>query len=103
MAWSADWSFNFRSRFEQQVEKKRVKRDGSGFPDENPLAVSNLTKRQTRFPDDPMFQEQWHLNRGARGGYDMNVHPAWGRGYSGKGVVVSILDDGIQSNHPDLR
>jgi subtilisin family serine protease len=32
----------------------------------------------------------------------MNVIPAWRKGYSGKGVVVSILDDGIQTNHPDL-
>lgn len=24
------------------------------------------------------------------------------RGYTGKGVVVTILDDGIQPNHPDL-
>lgn len=24
------------------------------------------------------------------------------RGYTGKGIVVTILDDGIQPNHPDL-
>lgn len=32
----------------------------------------------------------------------MNVAPAWQKGYTGAGVVVSILDDGIQTNHPDL-
>lgn len=32
----------------------------------------------------------------------MNIGPAWQKGYTGKGVVVSILDDGIQRNHPDL-
>ena len=32
----------------------------------------------------------------------MNVLPAWRKGYTGKGVVISILDDGIQHNHPDL-
>lgn len=32
----------------------------------------------------------------------MNVQAAWKRGYTGKGVTVSILDDGIQTNHPDL-
>lgn len=32
----------------------------------------------------------------------MNVEGAWALGYTGKGVVVSILDDGIQPNHPDL-
>lgn len=49
-----------------------------------------------------MFGTQWHLNHGARGGFDMNVQPAWSRGFTGKGVVVTILDDGIQHNHPDL-
>lgn len=41
-------------------------------------------------------------NGGAKDGLDMNVAPAWQKGYTGKGVVVSILDDGIQTNHPDL-
>lgn len=41
-------------------------------------------------------------NGGAKDGYDMNLGPAWQKGYTGKGVVVSILDDGIQTNHPDL-
>ncbi|KAI8035334.1 furin-like protease 2 isoform X2 [Drosophila gunungcola] len=53
------------------------------------------------FPD-PLFKEQWYLNGGAKDGLDMNVGPAWQKGYTGKGVVVSILDDGIQTNHPDL-
>lgn len=39
---------------------------------------------------------------GARGGFDMNVMPAWQKGYSGKGVVITILDDGIEHNHTDL-
>ena len=33
----------------------------------------------------------------------MNVLPAWKLGYTGKNVVVTILDDGIQHNHPDLK
>lgn len=33
----------------------------------------------------------------------MNVQGAWSRGYTGKGVVVTILDDGIELTHPDLR
>ena len=40
---------------------------------------------------------------GATGGYDMNVIKAWERGYTGKGVVVTILDDGIEHTHPDLK
>ena len=41
--------------------------------------------------------------KGANGGFDMNVEKAWQIGYTGKGVVVTILDDGIQPNHPDLE
>uniref|UniRef100_A0A671UU13 Furin (paired basic amino acid cleaving enzyme) a n=1 Tax=Sparus aurata TaxID=8175 RepID=A0A671UU13_SPAAU len=34
---------------------------------------------------------------------DLNAKAAWQLGYTGKGVVVSILDDGIEKNHPDLK
>ena len=33
---------------------------------------------------------------------DVNVIPVWNAGVSGKGVVVTILDDGIEHNHTDL-
>lgn len=35
-------------------------------------------------------------------GLDMNVVPAWKEGITGKGIVVTILDDGLESDHPDL-
>lgn len=35
-------------------------------------------------------------------GLDMNVIPAWKEGITGKGIVVTILDDGLESDHPDL-
>jgi furin len=34
---------------------------------------------------------------------DINVIPAWNSGFTGRGVVVTILDDGIDHNHPDIR
>ncbi len=34
---------------------------------------------------------------------DMNVEDAWEQGYSGKGVAVTILDDGIEHTHGDLK
>lgn len=34
---------------------------------------------------------------------DVNVIPVWNAGISGKGVVVTILDDGIEHNHTDLQ
>ncbi len=48
----------------------------------------------------------WFLNKDVEGspnGLDMNVGEAWSLGYTGKGVVVSIIDDGLEINHPDLK
>ena len=32
----------------------------------------------------------------------MNVYEAWEMRYSGKGVKVAVLDNGIDMGHPDL-
>jgi subtilisin family serine protease len=32
----------------------------------------------------------------------MNVQDAWTQGVTGKGISVTILDDGIEKSHPDL-
>ncbi|EFX76306.1 hypothetical protein DAPPUDRAFT_306271 [Daphnia pulex] len=42
----------------------------------------------------------WYLNRG--NGLDMNVQEAWAEGITGKGSVVTILDDGLEKDHPDI-
>lgn len=39
-------------------------------------------------------------NRGK--GLDMNVQGAWADGITGHGVVVTILDDGLEKDHPDI-
>uniref|UniRef100_A0AAZ3PJZ6 SPC3 n=1 Tax=Oncorhynchus tshawytscha TaxID=74940 RepID=A0AAZ3PJZ6_ONCTS len=49
-------------------------------------------------PTDPFFNQQWYLSEA----FNQNVVAAWARGYTGKGVVVSILDDGLETSHPDL-
>jgi subtilisin family serine protease len=44
-------------------------------------------------------------NRGGLTGnrdIDHNVKEAWDLGYTGKGVVVTILDDGLERTHPDI-
>jgi subtilisin family serine protease len=33
----------------------------------------------------------------------MGVYEAWKKGYSGKGVVIAVLDDGMDINHIDLK
>lgn len=57
-------------------------------------------------PQDQFFQEQWHLvNTGQRNGVvgvDINVLPAWDIGLA-NGVTIAIVDDCLQTTHPDLR
>ena len=35
--------------------------------------------------------------------FDINVGPVWRKNITGRGVVVTILDDGIEYTHPDLQ
>lgn len=56
---------------------------------------------------DPQFTSQWYIkNDGQTTGpaqFDSNIVPVWNMGYTGKGVSVSVLDDGMDHTHPDLK
>ena len=56
-------------------------------------------------PNDPLFFYEWHLrNTGQSGGTvgeDANIVNAWNT-YTGSGVVIGIVDDGLQFTHTDL-
>ncbi|XP_045846796.1 proprotein convertase subtilisin/kexin type 4 isoform X8 [Meles meles] len=67
--------------FEQQTLRRRV-------------------KRSVVVPTDPWFPKQWYMNNKVQP--DLNILQAWSQGLSGQGVVVSVLDDGIEKDHPDL-
>ncbi|TVQ10585.1 MAG: T9SS C-terminal target domain-containing protein [Bacteroidetes bacterium] len=57
-------------------------------------------------PNDPQFAQQWHyLNTGQTGGIpgsDIDLIQAWGTEKGDTTVIVAIIDDGIQFDHPDL-
>uniref|UniRef100_A0A6Q2YB82 P/Homo B domain-containing protein n=1 Tax=Esox lucius TaxID=8010 RepID=A0A6Q2YB82_ESOLU len=82
---------------QQQLVKPRIKR---------------YIKSYTRSPDsnfvhfnDPKWSNMWYIHctdKNNRCRSEMNILAAWQRGYTGKNVVVTILDDGIERNHPDL-
>ncbi|KAM5230562.1 proprotein convertase subtilisin/kexin type 4 isoform 6-T6 [Hipposideros larvatus] len=82
------WSHRLRLKkdpkvqwFEQQTLRRRV-------------------KRSLMVPTDPWFSKQWYMNNQVQP--DLNILQAWSQGLSGQGIVVSILDDGIEKDHPDL-
>ncbi|NXG73189.1 PCSK4 convertase, partial [Baryphthengus martii] len=68
--------------FEQQTVKRRMKRSVSVVP------------------TDPWFHKQWYMNNDINP--DLNVLTAWSKGYTGLGVVLTVLDDGLEKDHPDL-
>nr|XP_058912822.1 proprotein convertase subtilisin/kexin type 6 isoform X6 [Kogia breviceps] len=77
---------------QQQEVKRRVKRQVRSDP-------------QALYFNDPIWSNMWYMHCGdknSRCRSEMNVQAAWKRGYTGKNVVVTILDDGIERNHPDL-
>ncbi|PFX17966.1 Furin-like protease 1, isoform 1-CRR [Stylophora pistillata] len=52
--------------------------------------------------NDPRWRDQmWYLN--PPGGRGMNINEAWQQGVTGKGIVVAVVDDGLQQSHPDLE
>lgn len=52
---------------------------------------------------DPLYNAQYHLHRITSGLATLNVTGAWDLGYTGQGVVIAIVDDGLQYVHPDIQ
>ncbi|XP_063557996.1 proprotein convertase subtilisin/kexin type 4 isoform X10 [Gorilla gorilla gorilla] len=62
--------------------------------------LQRRVKRSAVVPTDPWFSKQWYMNSEAQP--DLSILQAWSQGLSGQGIVVSVLDDGIEKDHPDL-
>ncbi|KAL9873165.1 furin-like protease 1 isoform 1-T12 [Glossina fuscipes fuscipes] len=85
---------------QQQIAKSRQKRDFIRIRPSRTSSSRALSLVDAVPFSDPKWSQMWYLNRG--GGLDMNVIPAWKEGITGKGIVVTILDDGLESDHPDI-
>uniref|UniRef100_H2LJC9 Proprotein convertase subtilisin/kexin type 5a n=1 Tax=Oryzias latipes TaxID=8090 RepID=H2LJC9_ORYLA len=69
-------------------------------------AAKRFAEPQTLHFTDPEWNSLQYIHcrddsKGCQPG--MNIQGAWRMGYTGKGVVVSVLDDGIEREHPDLE
>ena len=70
-------------------------------------AEPNYLVKADRLPDDPRLAEQyWLRNTGQTGGSpgaDVDAARAWNITTGDPGIVVGVLDSGIDLEHPDLR
>ncbi|MGH6707473.1 MAG: S8 family serine peptidase [Bradyrhizobium sp.] len=57
------------------------------------------TVGDTTLPTDTYFYKQWNLTSNLGG---INVTTAW-QNYTGAGIKIGVVDDGIDYNHPDLN
>lgn len=70
-------------------------------------AVPQLARQQSKrlIPNDTLFAQQWHLRNTGQGGglsgVDANVISVWDT-YKGTNIRIGIVDDGLQTSHPDL-
>lgn len=84
------------------------------------LELQTLRRRQKRAPpppqheppskvaanrfgiQDPLFSKQWHLVNDEFPQFMMNVTGVWDMGLTGKGVISSFIDDGLDYTSEDL-
>lgn len=62
-------------------------------------------RQKKLIPNDPLFAQQWHLRNTGQSsgtaGADANVTGVWDA-FQGSGVVIGVIDDGVELLHPDL-
>ncbi len=63
--------------------------------------------RKAALPNDVLIKEQWHLHNTGQGGgkpeEDVSASEAWDITTGSPDIVIAIIDDGVDIDHPDLK
>jgi kexin len=93
-----------------QIPRQRIKRDGSFLErappavkpgDSQPNTASEVIANRLGFVD-PLFTKQWHIVNDEYPEHMMNVTGVWEMGFTGEGVLTSLVDDGLDYRSRDL-
>ena len=87
--------------FEALAAMERLR--AAGFATADVLLAAQRQKRV--MPNDSLINNQWHLKNTNNTRTHINVENAWnygGSGVKGAGIRIGIVDDGLQTDHPDL-
>jgi len=82
----------------RQNLEQRFKR--APAPIRPPVSSANVAERFGI--KDPLFPKQWHIVNGEFPEHMMNVVPVWEMGITGKGIISSVIDDGLDFTSQDL-
>ncbi|KAK3096815.1 hypothetical protein FSP39_003549 [Pinctada imbricata] len=86
---------------DQQISRSRRKRDF--------MSERSTERAYSEFHvNDPLWSSEWYVHDTREGGssipkLDLHVLPVWHSGITGKGVVITVLDDGLEKNHTDIE
>ena len=70
--------------FERQIARQQFKRDAPLLP-----------------PTDPSYAQQWNLHGNPQA--SINVEPAWALNTTGEGILISVVDDGLDYHNRDIE
>ncbi|KAF4576326.1 peptidase S8 family protein [Pleurotus pulmonarius] len=86
----------------RQELRRRVKRAPPPIRPPDTTSASSKVVAERYSIKDPLFTAQWHLVNDEFPVHMMNVTGAWDMGYTGKGVISALVDDGLDYRNKDL-